>query len=73
MVWVHGSFNFYMITFYLKYFPGNIYVNAMSFAGADLVAYTCSGIILKFFTIRQGLTFSYSVALTSGILYFFFF
>lgn len=52
MVWLHGSFNFYMLTFYLKYFPGNIFVNAMSFAAADLIAYSCSGIVLKLFSIR---------------------
>ena len=45
-VWLHGSFNFYLITFYLKYFPGNIFVNAMSFATADLIAYTSSGILI---------------------------
>jgi hypothetical protein len=73
MVWVHGSFNFYMITFYLKYFPGNVYVNAMSFAAADLTAYTCSGLILKFLTIRVGLTLAYSIALLSGFTYFFFY
>lgn len=71
MVWVNGSFNFYMISFYLKYFPGTVYVNAMSFAAADLTAYTLSGIFLKFFTVRNGLTLSYSIALLAGISYFF--
>jgi len=69
MVWLHGSFNFYLITFYLKYFPGNIFVNAMCFAFADLIAYSCSGIVLKFFYIRQGMFFSYSLSLVAGILY----
>jgi hypothetical protein len=68
-VWLHGSFNFYMITFYLKYFPGNIFVNAMCFAGADLTAYTLSGVVLKFFNVRTGLTFSYIVSALGGIAY----
>jgi hypothetical protein len=49
MVWMHGSFNFYLITFYLKYFPGNIYVNSMCFASADFIAYMMSGMVLKKF------------------------
>ena len=69
MIWLHGSFNFFLITFYLKYFPGNIYVNAMCFACADLLAYLNTGIILKFFQIRQGLFISYGFSLTAGVLY----
>lgn len=71
MVWLHGSFNFYMITFYLKYFPGNIFVNAMSFASADLMAYASSGVVLKFFSIKQGLWFSYGLATTASVAYLF--
>ena len=66
MVWLHGSFNFYLITFYLKYFQGNIYVNSMCFASADFIAYLCSGMVLKFFMIRQGFALSYSMALFGG-------
>lgn len=69
MCWLHGSFNFYLITFYLKKFPGNIYINSMCFAMADLLAYMSSGIVLKFFMVRQGLFFSYSVSLIAGLLY----
>jgi len=69
MVWLHGSFNFYMITFYLKSFPGNIFVNSMCFASADCIAYVMCGIVLKFFMIRQGLAFSYSLSFLAGVVY----
>lgn len=68
-IWTHGSFNFYLITFFLKYFPGNIFGNAMAFAGADIVAYTCSGLVLKFISVRKGLVFAYTVALIGSIIY----
>ena len=58
-----------MITFYLKKFPGSIYVNSFCFGGADLVAFLSSGMILKYFTIAQGLGFSYSLSLVAGVLY----
>lgn len=69
MVWLHGSFNFYLITFYLKSFPGNIFVNSMCFASADIIAYLCTGLVLKFLKIKQGLAFSYSLSFLSGIFY----
>ena len=69
MIWLHGSYNFYLITFYLKYFPGNVYVNAMCFATADMIAYLSSGMVLKYFAIRQGLAFSYGVSLIAGVIY----
>lgn len=52
MVWLHSSFNFYLITFYLKSFPGNMFVNSICFASADMIAYLCSGVVIKFFMIR---------------------
>lgn len=71
MVWLHASFNFYLITFYLKSFPGNMYVNSMCFASADMIAYMSCGVVIKFFMIKQGLAFSFSLSLLSGIFYLF--
>lgn len=55
-----SSFNFYLITFDVKSFPGNIYVNSICFAFADLTAYVMSGVLLKFSNVTRGF-------LTSGI------
>lgn len=49
LVWLLSSFNFYLITFYLKSFPGNIFVNSLCFASADMVAFLSSGVISKFY------------------------
>ena len=68
-VWLLSSFNFYLITFYLKKFPGSIYVNSVIFAMADITAFLSSGAILKFFRIWQGLTFSYVISLIGGLGY----
>ena len=64
-----SSFNFYLITFYLKKFPGSIYVNSFCFGFADMIAFLSSGMILKYYTIAQGLSFSYSLSLIAGCLY----
>lgn len=50
-VWLLSSFNFYLITFYLKSFPGNVYVNSLCFACADMCAFLCSGLCLKYYTV----------------------
>lgn len=68
-IWLLSSFNFYLITFYLKKFPGSIYVNSIVFAFADMVAFASSGLILKYFLISQGLSFSYGLSLIAGIMY----
>jgi len=71
LVWLFSSFNFYLITFYLKYFPGNIYVNSICFASADFVAFMMSGVVLKFLKIRHGLSFAYTLSMVAGITYLF--
>lgn len=68
-VWLFGSFNFYMLTFYLKYFRTNVYVSAMCFAVADMLAYLSSGIVCNFFSIRYGLMISYGFAVIGSLLY----
>jgi hypothetical protein len=68
-VWLLSSFNFYLITFYLKYFPGNVYLNSLCFACADMCAFLCSGLILKYQPVSRALCLSYSASLLAGILY----
>ena len=47
VVWTCAMFNFYLITFYLKYFPGSIFKNSIWFALSDFVSFVISGTILK--------------------------
>lgn len=62
-------FNFYLITFNLKYFPGNIYQNSMCFAVSDLIAYLISSSILERTNTSQTLIISFCICLVGGILY----
>jgi len=62
-------FNFYLITFYLKYFPGNIFTNSLSFAASDLLSYIFSGLVLKKATTTQTLVLSYLISCIGGVLY----
>jgi len=67
--WLFASFNFYLITFYLKYFPGNIYINSLCFALSDAMAFTSSGMFLRFVTVSQGITLANIIGLSGGLLY----
>jgi hypothetical protein len=55
----------------LKYFPGNIYQNFITFALADFTGYTLSGFILKYSSLRASLVIAYGTSAFGGILYIF--
>ena len=69
VIWSVSCFNFYLLTFYLKYFPGNIFQNSLSFAVADIIAYAFAGTILKKTNTNKTLISSYITSALGGILY----
>lgn len=64
-----SGFDFFLITFYLKKFPGDIYINSVCFALADASAFIACGTILTYFKLSRGLQIAYTVSVTGGILY----
>ena len=51
-------FNYYVLAFYIKYFPGNIYENTFALACSDLIGYLGALIIFK----RMSLNYSLMIA-----------
>jgi hypothetical protein len=68
-IWLLSSFNFYLTVFYLKRFPGSVYFNSLTYAFSDIIAFTMSGLILKFYTVKKGLRISYSLSFIGGVSY----
>lgn len=66
-----SAFNFYLITFDLKSFPGNIYVNSLCYAAADLTAYICSGLLLKYASVTKGFIASGTVTMVASVVFIF--
>lgn len=62
-------FNFYLLAFYLVYFPGNIYENSLSFAVSDIFAYIISGLLIKRLSIHSALIMPYMISALGGVLY----
>ena len=69
ILWLFASFNFYMITFYLKYFPGNIFQNSICFALSDMAGFFLAGVLLKAMRTGRALRFSYLISSFGGLFY----
>lgn len=69
LLWSCSAFNYYLLTFFLKYFPGNIFENSFFFALADLIGFLSVGIVLKRATVVQALYFAFFIDFVGGILY----
>jgi hypothetical protein len=67
-MWASISFCFYMISFQLKYLPGNIYQNTMASQTSQLIAVLCGGSLFKIFKIRLSFALSYVIGLIGGLL-----
>ena len=66
--WTSSSFNYYIITFYLKYLPGNIYVNTTLVTFAEFCAQIGSGIVIHKFGVKLAFITSFSLAALGGIM-----
>lgn len=71
LLYSEASFNFYLLTFYLKYFPGNIFENSVYFACSDLIAFVLTGLFLNFTSMRTSIRVGALIALIGGFLYLF--
>lgn len=74
IVWTAAMFNFYLVTFYLKYFPGNIFVNSLWFALSDFASFVIAGTLLKKSNNpNRTLLASFSLSAIGSILYLIFY
>mmetsp|Transcript_43140 Transcript_43140/g.41476 ORF Transcript_43140/g.41476 Transcript_43140/m.41476 type:complete len:102 (+) Transcript_43140:1118-1423(+) len=62
-------FNFYLLAFYMKYFPGNIYQNSICFACSDIAAYLVAGLIQKNLNTNKSLYICYIFSTAGSTLY----
>jgi hypothetical protein len=62
-LWAMCSFSYYMIIFYLKYLPGDIYSNTFSSSGTDCCSVVFGGIIYK----KLGIKKTFAILLTFSV------
>lgn len=66
-----AAFNFYLLSFYLKYFSGNIFENSVFYAFSDLVAMLLVAAALKLTSMQNGVRIACLIAITGGVMYLF--
>jgi Na+/melibiose symporter-like transporter len=64
--WVAASFNYYMLTFYMKYVPGDIYVNSTVGAFAEIAGDIVAGILMKWLGFKAAFVIAFIIAGIGG-------
>ena len=66
LCWLTTSFNYYMVGFLLKYFPGSIYVNGSISALSEVAATLSAGLIYAKFGVRKAFVISFGISALGG-------
>ena len=61
------SFNYYMVSFLLKYFPGNMFVNSAVSSLSDVSGNILGGFMYSSYGARRALGISYGISIAGGI------
>jgi len=62
IIWVSGSFCYYLISYQLKYIEGDLYLNSIVSSISEIIAYVISGLLCK----RLGLKLSLRLSLLAA-------
>eukprot|EP00347_Sterkiella_histriomuscorum_P007109 403350227 len=64
--WMASTFSYYLVLFYMKYLPGNIFENTIFCSSADTAGYLFTGILFQYVGGRKSLIISFSLAAISS-------
>lgn len=67
LIWVTVSFNWYMVAFLLKYFPGNIYINGIFSTTSEILGFAFSGFMHNTLGVKRSFGFSFSISAIGGL------
>jgi uncharacterized membrane protein len=66
--WMATSFNYYMVGFLIKYFPGSIYINGVMSSISELIAYALGGVVYEKLGVKPSLVLCYMLSAVGGLL-----
>jgi hypothetical protein len=66
VIWSVASFNYYLITFYMKYVPGDIFINSTIGCFAELFGDILSAVLLQWFGYKLAFIISFILAGVGG-------
>ena len=64
--WLASSFNYYMVGFLLKYFPGTIYVNGTTSSLSELAACLSAGYLYTKLGVKKSFVIAFGIASVGG-------
>ena len=71
LVWFLCSFNNYILNFYVKYMPGNVFLNTIIIGSAELFAKAISGLIFRFAGLKRGMVGLAAYTIVVGVIFLF--
>jgi len=66
--WSASSFCFYILSFYLKYIPGDIFINTIIVSVADLISSLVTGLMAQWIGAQRTMTLSFLLSTVGGFL-----
>ena len=66
VVWLTSSFNYYLVSYLLKYFPGSIFTNSAISACSELISLGVSGIVYRAIGLKNCLIAFFLVSAVGG-------
>jgi Na+/melibiose symporter-like transporter len=58
IIWLSGSFCYYLISYQLKYIDGDLYLNSIVSSISEIIAYIISGLLYKQLGLKTSLRLS---------------
>ena len=71
-LWGACSLNYYLLEYYLRFLPGNLYENYFASSCSELIAVVTAGFMYKFFKAKRTFQISFSIAIVGSSLIVFF-
>lgn len=68
MLWSVSSLDYYLISFLLKYVPGNIFMNTVVSNSSEIVATILAGFVYEIFGSKIAFSISFSLSAIGGLL-----
>ena len=68
VMWSASTFNYYLLTFFLKYIPGNIFTNTAISNASELSAYAASGYLMNMMGVKISFFTGFLIASIGGTL-----
>ena len=64
--WIGSSFDYYLISFYMKYVPGNIFINTAVSSFSELTAYIFSAFAMSRLGFKLSFMIGFALAAVGG-------